>query len=146
MRKIHSSPQTTLLFACTLLCLLRPASLLVQHSINLPGKEQRIAFIGSGAIQYYLNSILKMEYFAAHDSTLLVAMENPGPAYSKRFDAITDFPDQQTLNTFRGYDLFMQGRFTDAAAADREALADGADPSASYNLVLADIKLGTSSC
>jgi tetratricopeptide (TPR) repeat protein len=60
-----------------------------------------------------------------------------------RVTAVSDYHglSKQMLNAALGYALFMEGRFTEAVAADRKALTYGGSQAASYNLVLADIKV-----
>ncbi len=120
---------------------------LAQRPINLPGNEQSIAFLvdDKDDLMVLIHTLREQEYSRAKNPNAPAPLDMWPSAVGALNRAIS-FPDfhglsEQMLNGALGYALFMEGRFTEAAVADRKALTYGGSPSVSYNLVLADIKL-----
>jgi len=132
-----------------LLTLLSSSVALGQRPINLPGNEQSIAFMADDKddLMVLLRTLREQEYSRAKNPNAPAPLDMWPYAVGalNRAIALSDYHglSKQMLNGALGYALFMEGRFTEAAVADRKALTYGGSPSVSYNLVLTDIKVAS---
>ena len=137
------------IFSCRILlfALVSSAAALGQRPINLPGNEQSIGFMvdNKDDLMVLICTLREQEYSHAKNPNAPALLDLWPRAIDtlNRAIAVPDYHglSKQELNAALGYALFMEGRFAEAVDADRKAVTYGGSPSASYNLVLADLKL-----
>ena len=138
------------LFSCEILLLALLSSSVApgQRPINLPGNEQSIAFMtdDKADLMVLMHTLREQEYSRAKNPDAPIPLDlwpNAIDALNGAI-ALADYHglSKQELDAALGYALFVEGRFVEASLVDRKALTYGSSPPVSYNLVLADIKLG----
>ena len=107
-------------------------SLLAQRPTELPGNHQSRAFNdgSTGVLPATFNLTNQLEDGIGNDEIARAAIKDPWPEYVHSVYAIGDSDDTKAISAYLAYGLFMTGQFTEAAAANRKALAIGPYPPA----------------